>query len=128
MEKPKYEDVSYVRKIPFYSKVSYENVWVNAINDCRRLRIESPIKGFPDAIEALKMTLLQKEKLLINTYIETEWRREKEKIAEEFNKGRIDRGKHIIQVYTLLFEKIIEILEKAGYLLKTTTLMRGSED
>jgi len=123
-----YKDIKYVRKIPFYSKVSYENVWINAINDCRDLRVKSPTRNFPDAVEALKMTLLQDEKKHLKEYIETGWKQENETLQKQFEQGNINKGEQVLKSYTLLFEKIIEILETAGFLLKTTTLMTGGED
>jgi len=62
-----YEDK--VQSIPYKSKVAYELVFLEAIKDVRKQRVENPNEGYINAIIALKTVLLPLERKKIEEYI-----------------------------------------------------------
>lgn len=53
--------------IPYKSKVAYELVFLDAIKDCRKQRVDNPTK-FINAVKALETTLFRKEKEKVEEY------------------------------------------------------------
>jgi hypothetical protein len=50
------------------NKVSYELVFLEAIMDCRRNRVNNPTPGFINAVCALELTLFEKERKIVEEY------------------------------------------------------------
>jgi len=54
--------------IPYKSKVAYELVFLEAIKDCRKQRVNDPGRGFINAVRALEIALFPNEKEKIDSY------------------------------------------------------------
>lgn len=54
--------------IPYRSKIAYELVFLEAIKDVRAQRVNSPERGFVNAVKALELVLLPVEKEIVDKY------------------------------------------------------------